>query len=324
MDNLDEVQLERHGGEAMPGGAGIRMKGWSFAVSEGPILNTSELRTLMKRLEASAGTPDAKLPVLPEGIFGHNQLSITHEASGRQVAFNVEGALRNWFKSSLEHGSAGLTVPAASLGSWREKVQEMGGEAVSRDFDWTYSTDYAGADGAGAGWAAHGGAGIDYAMLKKQDVPILFYADLPLYQDDLHDHGESELRLRLRVMPDCFFILLRHNLRVDGMLIKQRDTRYFHAFGQPSLLRQSRVAEAPLPPLKLASVEPPADGAVPADVHPAALAAGRGGPPAERPPAIVGVGVNAALPDEQKAAERLAALPPTFEATEEAALTAAA
>jgi len=58
------------------------------------------------------------------------------------------------------------------------------------------------------------------SMLRRTDVPILCFADLVLFNDDLHDCGESELRLRLRLMPGCFFILLRHYLRVDGVFVR--------------------------------------------------------------------------------------------------------
>ena len=53
------------------------------------------------------------------------------------------------------------------------------------------------------------------ALLRKRE-PILFFADRTFYTDDLHDNGVSEARLRVRVMPSCFFVLLRHWLRVDG------------------------------------------------------------------------------------------------------------
>ena len=46
------------------------------------------------------------------------------------------------------------------------------------------------------------------------DGPILHFVDLTLYEDDLGDNGESVVRLRMRVMPSCFLLLLRHALRV--------------------------------------------------------------------------------------------------------------
>ena len=74
----------------------------------------------------------------------------------------------------------------------------------------------------------HKGSGLDMKLLRRRDIPILHYVDLPLYEDEMDDNGSSVLRVRLRVMPSFFFVLLRHVLRVDGVLIRQRETRIFH------------------------------------------------------------------------------------------------
>lgn len=47
-----------------------------------------------------------------------------------------------------------------------------------------------------------------------------------------------------RVMPECFFILLRLYLRVDGVLVRMIDTRFYHEFGQPCVLRDFTVRQA--------------------------------------------------------------------------------
>ena len=39
---------------------------------------------------------------------------------------------------------------------------------------------------------------------------------MPLFIDFLHDHGHSELRVRVRVMPSCFLVLLEHTLTVQA------------------------------------------------------------------------------------------------------------
>lgn len=144
-------------------------------------------------------------------------------------------------------------------------------------------------------WSPHTGPGIDYALLKRTDLPILCFADLILFSDDLHDCGESELRLRLRLMPGCFFILLRHFLRVDGVFIRTHDTRIFHKFGAKTVLRATRVAQAPLPALPAAPA-----AAAPVTSHGAPFS------PALTP-----------LPDEAAAAQLLAAVPAVHEAVEE-------
>ena len=53
--------------------------------------------------------------------------------------------------------------------------------------------------------------------------------------------------MRVRVMPSCFLVLLRHNLRIDGVLIQQKEVRIFHRFGDGKVIRSQRTARMPLP-----------------------------------------------------------------------------
>ncbi len=120
---------------------------------------------------------------------------------------------------------------------------------------------------------------------------------MPLFIDFLHDHGHSELRVRVRVMPSCFLVLLEHTLTVQasarihhtarcgtcanarfllrahpaplccrpqGVLSQRREVRYFHKFGDDTLLRTQRLVRTPLPPLSSA-IRPPPAAAGPAD-----------------------------------------------------------
>jgi type 2A phosphatase activator TIP41 len=318
-----EPSVEDFGGSTLSSG-GIRLHGWKFESSDGAIASTSDIASLKKRLQEGAGT-DETLPKLPEAIFLQNKLTVTHEATGSVLSFDAESALLQWLKTSLVNGAGGYTIPAASLGTWKDKVKDEGetGSSARPEWDWTYSTEFAG-DGADReqqplGWASHSGPGIDMALLRRRD-PILFFADLPLYTDDLHDNGVSEARVRVRVMPSCFFVLMRHWLRIDGTLIRQRDSRFFAKFDgppsstpsstPPSVIRHVRVAQLALPPLPTG---PPPD-------EDASIGDGRryvegGETHTPRP------GLNLALPDEQVAAERLAAVEPESEQLDALAVT---
>ena len=80
-------------------------------------------------------------------------------------------------------------------------------------------------------WQRTEHSGIDYALLRARDVPILFYDEVLLYQDDLEDCGDVLFEAKLRVMPHCWFVLSRFFLRVDGSVARIRDARLFHRFG---------------------------------------------------------------------------------------------
>eukprot|EP00271_Cylindrocystis_brebissonii_P006946 TRINITY_DN19919_c0_g1_i2.p1 TRINITY_DN19919_c0_g1~~TRINITY_DN19919_c0_g1_i2.p1 ORF type:complete len:577 (+),score=97.25 TRINITY_DN19919_c0_g1_i2:336-2066(+) len=69
---------------------------------------------------------------------------------------------------------------------------------------------------------------IDWALLERRD-PILFYDEVILYEDELADNGIALCSAKVRVMPGSWFVLFRFWLRVDGALIRLRDTRLFCA-----------------------------------------------------------------------------------------------
>ena len=146
----------------------------------------------------------------------------------------------------------------------------------TKPYDWTYTTTYAGhehdepfANRPVPFWnpadpdnSLHS---IPMAELTRPD-PILFYAEIPLFEDELHDNGSSNLLVRIvgssdcfqyivcyadsktqRVMPTCLFILSRFTLRVDSVLFRIHDTRIYHSFSSqpPLVVRETGGWEAP-------------------------------------------------------------------------------
>lgn len=84
-------------------------------------------------------------------------------------------------------------------------------------------------------WRKTDKSGIDLNLLRMQNVPILFYDEILLYEDDLEDCGDVTFEAKLRVMPSCWFVLSRFFVRVDGTIIRIRDTRLFHRFGDKTV-----------------------------------------------------------------------------------------
>jgi len=81
---------------------------------------------------------------------------------------------------------------------------------------------------------------IPIEELSRPD-PILFYSEIPLFEDELHDNGTTSLLTRVRVMPTSFFILSRFFLRVDGVLFRIFDTRIYHPLSSdpPLIVRET-------------------------------------------------------------------------------------
>ena len=73
---------------------------------------------------------------------------------------------------------------------------------------------------------------------------ILWFDEIDLYEDDLHDNGVAKLFIKVRVMPSCFFVLHRFWLRVDNNFARVYDTRCYHRFGESSVLFETRFSES--------------------------------------------------------------------------------
>lgn len=203
---------------------GVERCGWRLSSSKGPISSEAERAELESRLGLSA---------LPEMVFGGNRLRLEHEASGFSLSFETADALRGCRLGSDAGGGGGFRVTAASGGQWAERLrQHPDAQEIEVDYDWTFSTRYAGSDGgarARAEWKEDEEAQLDVPLLQRRD-PILWSDEVYLYEDELHDNGVSLLTARVRVMPACFLVLVRHWLRVDGVLVRVRDCRVFHDF----------------------------------------------------------------------------------------------
>jgi type 2A phosphatase activator TIP41 len=85
---------------------------------------------------------------------------------------------------------------------------------------------------------------IPMDKLKLPD-PILFYDEVHLFEDELSDNGISELSVKLRVMPQYWFCLLRQWIRVDDVLFRVLDCRMYCEYGSNRILRECTRREAP-------------------------------------------------------------------------------
>ena len=87
----------------------------------------------------------------------------------------------------------------------------------TKPYDWTYTTVYAGHDASSIGPSIEfvvadpddETPAIPIAELTRPD-PILFYAEVPLFEDELHDNGSSHLLVRIvsNSTLDSYFMFL--------------------------------------------------------------------------------------------------------------------
>lgn len=172
---------------------------------------------------------ELQLHHLPEMVFPNNILEIkTGGQSG--IRFCALDALRDVdpFKAP---------VKIACSKEWKES--RLGTGLVNKDinpFDWTYSTYYEGSL-FGSTFVEATDERINMEILKEQEE-ILFYSDLTLFEDELHDNGVAVCSVKIRCMPSGFFALLRYFLRVDGVMMRIHDTRLYRAIEWDYVLRE--------------------------------------------------------------------------------------
>lgn len=236
------AELKAAGAEAIPGG--VRVKGWVIRSHNGPILNSASLQLFEDKLQTTH---------LPEMVFGESFLSLQHAQTGIRLYFNALDSLKAWKHEALPP----VEVPAAAKWKFRSKPSDQ----VILDYDYTFTTPYNGSDALVQNpdsiqtsldeprnlcWEDSEDR-IDLVALSAKE-PILFYDEVILYEDELADNGISFLTVRVRVMPTGWFLLLRFWLRVDGVLMRLRDTRVYCSFGsdeaKPIVLRECCWREA--------------------------------------------------------------------------------
>ncbi|KAF5387748.1 hypothetical protein D9615_000686 [Tricholomella constricta] len=234
-----------------PNSRSIKVFDWSITASTNPISNAADCDAL----QAALGFP------LPEMTFGSNLLTLEHRPSGWKYAFTTDVALKAVKNGELQEGDGGVKVGYAD--KWLESrtgpssTVPMPKTVPTKPYDWTYTTTYTGHENSDATgecpvplWTAadpdNPAHAIPMAELTRPD-PILFYAEVPLFEDELHDNGSSSLLVRIRVMPTCLFILARFTLRVDNVLFRLHDTRIYHSFASqpPLIIRETNGWEAP-------------------------------------------------------------------------------
>lgn len=230
----------------------VEVRPWEFQSVQLDLMLKS---TAFPELENKLG-----VKMLPEIIFNENRLNFVCPLQGApqetadgtrpgprlgiarflvSAADALEDASKFYGDSDFESIRSAIAVPATA--AWDKFRGTM--QSFDPQIDWAFRNRYTGTvdfvpvdestskplirrtvDPATATPAES----INWDMLKRTDLPIRFFAALDLFEDDLHDGGLSRLTVKTRAMDTCFFVLLRHVIRVDGTILIVRDVRVFH------------------------------------------------------------------------------------------------
>ncbi|XP_078265287.1 TIP41-like protein isoform X1 [Rhinoraja longicauda] len=203
----------------------------------GPWKLTANKSHIMKSKDIEKLAEEMKMHSLPEMLFGDNVLKVQH-AGGFGIVFNATDALK-----TVDNGHG--TVKVACADAWQESRADSEHSKVVKPYDWTFTTNYKGTllgDNLKLK-VTPTTERIDLEKLKTREQ-IMYFEEVLLFEDELHDHGVSMLSVKVRVMPSSFFVLLRFFLRVDGVLIRTNDTRVYHEADKNYLLSEYSSRES--------------------------------------------------------------------------------
>ncbi|CAN8075869.1 unnamed protein product [Agarophyton chilense] len=238
---------------------GIDIKQWTIRGVERPIATSAVEEHLSHVLGIK----------LPGMLFDSNSLRLrfvpkcSNVSADTQLAFELSFTTR----AALEMvGDADPSIRVRAAACWEGKNRRADVEVTNIEHasDWTFSTKYKGTmkpsfpitsvqttsaiteDQVQALAASKSLVPIDYNALRNTQLPILYSSHIILFEDELDDNGTASYKVRIRVMPTFFFALARFFLRVDGVLLRVYDTRYYHQFGSGVLVRETLMKEAKL------------------------------------------------------------------------------
>lgn len=120
-------------------------------------------------------------------VFSQNKLVLTHK-NGAQIEFNPLDALLK-----VQNGKSSIRVACAD--EWKSSRSDADGMKEVKQFDWSFSTDYQGTFNEKIR-CEDTDAKLDIFKLMQKEK-ILFYTDLTLFEDELHDHGIAACSVKI-------------------------------------------------------------------------------------------------------------------------------
>lgn len=218
--HVDVQKLEQYGGRLTSSSGQCteaELSGWVFRSTRGPIATEAEKDSM--ELPRGHQSEEPTFPAFPEQLFMHNSLVIRHRLSRVTFTFRAKAALSQWLKDDHE------PVQVAFSSKWQKDRRGVLESVDKLSYDWTFTTSYAG--GVEGSTCQKSSKQMNMSLLTDRNAPILYFDSFPLYVSELDDMGTSEMSVKIRVMPTCWFVLLRFFLRIDGQMVRLKDTRYY-------------------------------------------------------------------------------------------------
>mmetsp|Transcript_27961 Transcript_27961/g.76929 ORF Transcript_27961/g.76929 Transcript_27961/m.76929 type:complete len:1286 (-) Transcript_27961:132-3989(-) len=242
---------------------GLSINGFDIGTSQGPTADANWYKEVSDALEMVAqysggsGAPQPRRRLaLPDKVYPTAHVAL--EGHGFWLSWDVLDAMEEWARAHAEievhstQDNRGVSVMRSMDGEkfWERKntsrARTSGPQPSSFHFDWTYSTPFPGKVEGGE-WVELDESGMRVDLLTDMSMPILFFDEIVLFEDDLQEHGQVQFSVKLRVMPSCAYVLARLFIRVDQVTIRVRETRLLVDFLgiSPSVYRDVTWRECP-------------------------------------------------------------------------------
>ena len=223
--------------------AGIVLREVQVVTLQGTIASDSWLTSTSNDLEAlcqyknSTTAFSKRRLLLPEMVFDKAIVKIVLP-DNVSIEWTATGALQEWAKAhqAIPVGATDSHNGVSVLKALDAQLWSTKKEATTEfHYDWSFSTPYL--QTGGTNWIPLKSSGMNQGLLLDTSQPILYFDENQLYEDDMHDNGVVSFRIKTRVMPTCVFILSRLWLRVDGVVLRVKETRIMVEFGSLAVHR---------------------------------------------------------------------------------------
>lgn len=207
---------------------------WDISFHNGGISNSEEIENIKGQKNLSN---------VPDMFFGSNYLNILHNTSNN----NINICVTDCFDYMSIENSKNIKVAASK--DWIKSI-EQDNYSVKETYDWTYTTLYNGTlNGIKIESSNYS---IDINKLLEPN-PIILFKEIDLFEDELADNGSSCLKARIRVVNDYCYVLLRFLLKVDAVIYRVIDTRFYFEKNWNYMYRESIFRESTADMLKFPS-----------------------------------------------------------------------
>lgn len=222
---------------------GISIKGFDIGSSQGPLADKKWYKETGNHLEELAQSRSMPRPCrhicLPGTVYPMAHVAV--EGNGYWLIWDANEALEEWAKCHQEiaihsrNNYNGVAVMRAKDTKYWEEKRKHGkyqGLPSIFHYDWSFSTPFCDKVEGGS-WHEMAESGLKLSLLSDSSLPVLFYDEVVMYEDDIHNNGQIHYSVKIRVTPSYSYVLSRLWVCVDKVMVRLRESRVMLEYTKP-------------------------------------------------------------------------------------------